>query len=33
MEILKRFELDLYSYGDLLPAERLWIGSRGVYEE
>lgn len=33
MEILKRFELDVYSYGDLLPAERLWIGSRGVYEE
>lgn len=33
MEILKRFELDVYSYGDLLPAERLWIGLRNMREE
>ena len=30
MEILERFELDVYSPGDLLPAERLWIGPSNV---
>lgn len=33
MEILKRFDLDVYSHGDLLPAERLWIGSRSEHEK
>ena len=28
MDMLKRFGLDAYSSGDLLPAERLWIGSK-----
>ena len=30
MEILNRFELDVYIPGDLLPAERLWIGPRNA---
>jgi hypothetical protein len=31
MAMLKRFGLDAYSSGELLPAERLWIGSQDAH--
>ena len=30
MEILDRFELDVYRYGEILPAPRIWIHRRGA---
>jgi hypothetical protein len=33
MEILERFELDAYRWGNLRPAERLWIGPSDVPDQ
>lgn len=33
MEILDRFDLDVYRYGEILPAPRIWIQHRGADSE